>query len=256
MERIKFKHEEFKLKPLAPIYIVLILVVIFGSLTPIMGGDMGNVLSFIKSLGSTPPMQHLPPWAPISITFLITGVLITIDSAIRRKEPKSFIYMSIVMIIMSIIFNAYPLIPYNFMWRMSLMNVIPISYFSGCIIGKLKGQRILVLATVALLILAPIALSGISMANVIRPTTTPAEAQEIIHVGEIMPANSCLLIPKVPLRYWAEYLLDVPIFSNMNYAISSGYKPIILLVEKNSKHPPAILFFSGSWIEAYLLMRS
>ncbi len=145
--------------------------------------------------------------------------------------------MSIVMVIMSIIFNAYPLIPYNFMWRTSLMNVIPVSYFSGCVVGKLKDQRILVLTVVALLILAPIVLNGISMDNVIRPTITPAKAQEIIHVCEVMPAGSCLLVPKMPLRYWTEYLLDVPIFSNINEAILSYCKLMILMIEKNDRHP-------------------
>ena len=253
LEKAKFKSHELKLKPFAPIYIVLILVVILGSLTPIMGGDMGKVLSFIKSLGSTPPMQHLPPWGLISITFLIIGVFITMDSIIRKSESKSLICMSMVMVIMSLIFNAYPLIPHNFMWRISLMNVIPVSYFSGCVIGKLKDQRTLVLAAVALLILAPIVLNGISMANVIRPTITSAEAQEIIHVGETLPAGGCLLVPKVPLRYWTEYLLDSPVFSKISEAISSGYRPIILLIEKGERHPPAKPFFLGSWIEAYFL---
>ena len=110
------------------------------------------------------------------------------------------------------------------------MNIIPAAYFLGYLTAKLNSKTSIVMS-LALALLILIAFEGYNVAIRARSTITPQEALEITHVGSLMPPGSCLIVPEVPLRYWCEYLLDMPTFPHVTDALASEHKPIFMLIE-------------------------
>ncbi|RLF12882.1 MAG: hypothetical protein DRJ62_01505 [Thermoprotei archaeon] len=246
----RLRGERVNFKPFTPIYASTALVVLLGCLTPAMGGDMGKVLAFLQSLGSAHPLEQLPPWTPLSLSFLVIGAILTLE-LLAKEASRSITYIATPLLVLTVAFNAYPIIPHDFMWRLSLMNIIPAAFYSGVLVARVEAGSSVTALSVAVLVVMLVSFGGLRASQSLMPTITPEEAEEISQVDDMLPSQVCVVAPKTPLRYWAEFLMDRPVYDRADRAFERGFSEVVIMVEKGDRHPLTTPIYVGRWIEVY-----
>ena len=227
----------------------------------LMGGDPYRIISFINSiLHAREFITFINVLLKANIILpIIVGVSGIILSAKIREIAGKYVMLALSIIL--ILLNL-PFIPHQYLWRFNLMTAILLPLILGVIIGHINGVRSSIL--VFMVVLGFMLPQFMSQYNFLRPSISLEEYNELKQLALIIPDNTFLVVPDVRLKYWVETLIQNVVKTPKDVPI--GYQAILIFEKRPldfKKHthiirqprPPsrAKLFFSGEFIEAYIL---
>ncbi len=223
---------------LPPLITSAVLILIGIALPYIFGGDMLKIESFIINL-LTYLSAHVNE-ASIALLFknnlyLFTIPIIIASLSVLLNLPKDVHakVVTLTMITVLIILNI-PLTPPEYLWRLNLMSLIPMSYILALIMNSIKSFRAVL--PLHLVILGFIALFTINQLIVIKPSI-PSEALNELNtiIRRFNTSNLYYVVPEVRLRYWVEVLTS-NVVGNIEEIKSKEVSSIILILPRYLPH--------------------
>jgi hypothetical protein len=89
----------------------------------------------------------------------------------------------------------------------------------------------------------------------IGPVISPPEYEDLLSMRVFVPANSTVVSPRHPWRYWVEYVLNSNSVGSPQELVREG-KRVYLIVDKNSQYPDVptgLLLYEGRVLKLYVL---
>lgn len=243
-----YATKKLALRPLT-LLTILFLGLLF-SVPAIVGGDIMKGVALIQSIVEYSDSTRLFRIEWVLMGLGIGASLIILGTVFLRNLRNLAKGVLCIAGGVTALFLNLPLIPGNWLFRLTLMSSIPLAHSLGYGLTLVKnGLKHIAIIT---LILALIAGTGIHAYMSIRASIPYQEYLELKHVvNEVAPPNSTFLVGDTRVRYWVETITD-------NVATKPSLNvqpPLVLIIEKGRPNPipPAHKIYEGMFIEAYLL---
>jgi len=139
---------------------------------------------------------------------------------------------------------TFPAIPPKWAWRFALMGFIPVATAVAAIIHQV-GSRRGISTALALALLTPLLAQTVVGATTWGPSISPAEYADLVAMSSLIPPHSVVICYEMPLKYWAEYVLDCDVVKKPSPELLGRYEHVFLLMRADRELPP------GPWRLAY-----
>lgn len=149
-----------------------------------------------------------------------------------------------------------PITPADWIWRVLVMEFIPISFIIGYCFSKIPFN-FKVSAFILLICLIPISLQTVMMQEVLCPTISEFEYYEIMRMKLYIPKNAILFVD-ITASYWIEYVTERQIARQFSPDLWRKYN-VMLVIDKKSIFPQyvppnAFKIFEGKRFTLYILL--
>ena len=139
---------------------------------------------------------------------------------------------------------TFPAIPPKWAWRFALMGFIPVAMAVAALVHQVGSEKAIYMA-LALALLTPLLAQTAVGATTWGPSISPAEHADLVAMSDLVPPRSVVICHEMPIRYWAEYVLDCDVVKNPSLELFKRYEHVFLLVRADRGLP------SGPWRLAY-----
>ena len=226
--------------------------------------DFNKVISFLQDLASLhnevlPQPSYEPPQLFPSIAFFFSttlgswiAVFFVLFSGValsfyvwKEGDRSSFLLLTAVTIMGFVI--CFPLIPRKWLWRFSLMIVIPtlvnVSYGLSKV-NRLDKSLKPYTSLVSMFILALFIMQGINMALRVHPSISYAGYMDLIEIRNVVPPDSVIVAPG-GIGYWVQYVDEVDV-GKFSPDLWRSYSHVLGLFSKGAVPPiPSRVLFIG-----------
>ena len=195
--------------------------------------------SFIEELiageGEISPMSILSPMNSLVLPLLASGVILTAYLVGRRDEVSPLLLTSVLMGLALIM----PFIPAKWLWRFAFMAFIPASIIAASIVSKIGEDRAVALTLSALLV-ASTFLQAVPVVMRVGPTINMKDYQDLVRMGELMAPESVVVVGDFGVKYWVEYVCDIPTAGHFTPELWGQYDHVYVLLglKPHVKLPP------------------
>ncbi len=155
------------------------------------------------------------PWGPLVLATALTGLVLT-----------------------------FPAIPPKWAWRFALMGFIPVATAVAALVHQVGSEKAISMA-LALALLTPLLAQTAVGATAWGPSISPAEHADLVAMSNLIPPRSVVICREMPLKYWAEYVLDCDVVKKPSPELLRRYEHVFLLMRADRELPP------GPWRLAY-----
>ena len=247
------------LRPLALVLSAPLGLVALGlALKPEFFSDVLKLGYFLVDLFSLRGLGFpVEPWPMIYILFALSCY--TAHRAYRRPVGPRALAISIS--ILGAIITA-PIVPSDWLWRISLMGFLPYSFLTLELTNK--GLRKRLLALLMAIMLAHTVAGFIIMG----PSISQAEYEDLKAMSPLVPKGSVVFVPDTPsplaqhlgftvygprLLYWAEYILDCDCKRWLGPDLFRRYEHVLALLPVGLKIPGVrmVLIYEGEELALY-----
>lgn len=242
---------------LIPCVISIAMLILGFSVPLIMGYDPYKGILFVEDLvkNKNLPMKNFPLIEVLRLTVYPLCIGIAGISLAIRNEFSNYIdkIMLLIFSILIILLNI-PFIPLQYLWRFNLMSAILSPIILGVLIGLIKDLRIGI--ALSIILLGMFIPQFILQINMIRPSISLREYEEIQQLIYRIPNDTIIIAPNTKLRYWIETIYPDVVKSLKD--ISMSRNPMVLVFERHELRKPPLPpkakpLFIGRYIEAYIL---
>lgn len=190
-------------------------------------GGRGAMISVM--LPFNPPTRFLFDW--MGGVYILPALLVGIALWVYEwKRGSKEVTVAIATVTIVAVIFLLPFIPADLLWRLLLMEFVPIAFVIGYGFSKIQG-KIAISILMLFLCFFPMILESFTISNTFRSTISIDDYYEIETLKGYIPSKSVLLVNPF-YRYWIEYItrLDVPAMFTPD--IWFRYEHVIVLVDK------------------------
>ena len=211
------------------------------------------IQQFIQMLEFHPIVDARDPGGVRALSYVFVVVGLSLAYVNHRNGSWinfSFLTASSIMLL----FLSFPVMPPQWGQRFLLMVFIPWFIIAGSLMGYVEKTFVQVLVAIVLVTFI-IYFQSIPAFMRIGPVISPPEYEDLLSMRVFIPANSTVVSPRHPWRYWVEYILNSNSVGSPQGLVREG-KTVYLIFDKNSQYPgvpTGLLLYEGRVLKLYVL---
>jgi hypothetical protein len=223
---------------------VLIVGITAFSVFPSLLADFYKGILFFQQLltgtGNDTPIQFFfdPMTAVFIAPILGVGYILSFHE-LRNQRKEALLPLASVTITGTLL--SLPFIPVEWLWRLLLMDFIPISFIVGYSVSKIKTMRVsrrkTALSILLFLCLSLLILQAVQVSITLGPSVPKTDYDELASIGALIPSKS-VVVGDLRYGYWLQYITRCGISSGPSPDFSLHYKHVLFLIDKFSPRQP------------------
>jgi len=197
--------------------------------------------------GGPVPAPRIPLSWVVLVSTLALGCVMAVYERKRRKEAAALLSV----VTLTGILLSLPFIPPQWLWRLLLMEFIPVALILSYGLWRLSHRLLRieqrgVAVFLVSICLIPFLFQSVNTALHVRPTIDQPGLHDLEEMKARIPEGSVVVLYVGEILYWVEYVGDIDIAHRPSEELWQSYAHVLGLLRRNDPRPRVRALIKGS----------